>query len=119
MKNHYKLIVLGGGTGGISVASRILGKKKDLKNDLLIIEPNDFHYFQPAWPLVGSGEVKLKSTRKPMGKVIPKGAEWLKASVEHVDPVKREVTAGVVTVSYDFLVVALGIELNYDAIKGA
>lgn len=119
MRKHYKLVILGGGTGGISTASRILSKKKDLKDDVLIIEPDDYHYFQPAWPLVGSGDEKLDSTWKPMEKVIPKGARWLQAAVKEVDPVKREVTADETLISYDFLIVALGIELNYGAIKGA
>lgn len=119
MKKHYKLVILGGGTGGISTASRILSKKKELKEDVLIIESNDYHYFQPGWPLVGSGDEKLDSTRKPMKNVIPKGGRWLKSSVRNVDPVKREVTADDTVISYDFLIVALGIELNYDAIKGA
>lgn len=119
MRKHYRLIVLGGGAGGISTASRILSKKKDLKDDVLIIEPGDYHYFQPAWPLVGSGEEKLEATRKPTEKVIPKGARWLQAAVENVDPIKREVTADGTVISYDYLIVALGIELNYDAIKGA
>lgn len=69
MRKHYKLVILGGGTGGISTASRILSKKKDLKDDVLIIEPDDYHYFQPAWPLVGSGDEKLDSTWKPMKKL--------------------------------------------------
>jgi len=119
MKSHFRLIVLGGGAGGISTASRILSKKKDLKNEVLIIEPGDYHFFQPGWPLVGSGEVKSEATKKPTEKVIPKGARWLKAFVDGVDPVKREVTAGGRTVSYDFLIVAMGLELDYKAIKGA
>lgn len=119
MRKHYRLIVLGGGAGGISTASRILSKKKDLKDDVLIIEPGDYHYFQPAWPLVGSGEEKLEATRKPTEKVIPKSARWMQAAVENVDPIKREVTADGTVISYDYLIVALGIELNYDAIKGA
>ncbi|WP_411843234.1 NAD(P)/FAD-dependent oxidoreductase [Salinicoccus sp. HZC-1] len=118
MKTHYKLVILGGGAGGISTASRILGKNKKLKNDLLIIEPNDYHYFQPAWPLVGSGEVKLESTWKPMGEVMPKGSRWLQERVEKVDPTARVVTAGDYNIEYDFLVVAMGIELNYEAIEG-
>lgn len=119
MKKHYKLVILGGGAGGISTASRVLSKKKDLKDDLLIIEPGDYHYFQPAWPLVGSGVEKLRSTKKPTEKVIPKGARWLQASVKNADPVKREITADNTVISYEYLIVALGIELNYDAIKGA
>lgn len=119
MKTHFRLIVLGGGAGGISTASRILSKKKDLKNEVLIIEPGDYHFFQPGWPLVGSGEVKLEATKKETKKVIPKGARWMKAFVDSVDPVKREVKADGKTVSYDFMIVALGLELDYEAIKGA
>ncbi|MCG1010448.1 NAD(P)/FAD-dependent oxidoreductase [Salinicoccus sp. ID82-1] len=119
MKQHYRLIILGGGTAGISTANRMLSEDKKLANDILIIEPQDHHYFQPGWPLVGSGEMKLESTRKPMSKVMPKGARWLQEAVRHVDPVKREVKAGNRIVKYDFLVVALGIELDYDAIEGA
>ncbi|WP_342388291.1 NAD(P)/FAD-dependent oxidoreductase [Salinicoccus bachuensis] len=119
MKKHYRLVILGGGTAGISTASRILSEDKSLKNDVLIIEPTTHHYFQPGWPLVGSGEMKLEATKKSMDKVMPKGAKWLQETVERVDPVKREVAAGKYTIEYDFLVVALGIELNYDAIKGA
>lgn len=119
MKQHYKLVILGGGTAGISTANRMLSEDKKLTNDILIIEPRDEHYFQPGWPLVGSGEMKLESTRKPMSKVMPKGARWLKEAVENVDPVKREVKAGNRVVKYDYLVVALGLELNYGAIEGA
>lgn len=119
MKTHFRLIILGGGAGGISTASSILSKKKDLKNEVLIIEPSDYHFFQPGWPLVGSGEMKPEETKKPTEKVIPKGARWMKAFVDGVDPVKREVTAGGTTVSYDFMVVAMGLELDFDSIKGA
>lgn len=119
MKTHFRLIVLGGGAGGISTASRILSKKKDLKNEVLIIEPGDYHFFQPGWPLVGSGEVNLEATKKETEKVIPKGARWMKAFVDSVDPVKREVKAGGTLVSYDFMIVSLGLELDYEAIKGA
>ncbi|CAM4162004.1 NAD(P)/FAD-dependent oxidoreductase [Lacicoccus alkaliphilus] len=119
MKRHFRLIILGGGAGGISTASSILSKKKDLKNEVLIIEPSEYHFFQPGWPLVGSGEMKPESTKKPTEKVIPKGARWMKAFVDSVDPVKREVTAGGTTVSYDFMVVAMGLELDFDSIKGA
>lgn len=118
MKTHYKLVILGGGAGGISTASRILSKNKNLKNDVLIIEPNDYHYFQPAWPLVGSGEVELESTWKPMDKVMPKGSEWLQENVEKLDPTARVVTAGNYNIEYDFLVVAMGIKLDYEAIEG-
>ncbi len=119
MKRQYKVVILGGGTGGIASANRLLKKDKSLKNDILIIERESHHYFQPGWPLVGSGEMKLKETWKATEDVIPKGIDWIQESVEEVDPIKREVGTDERTVQYDFLIIALGLELDYNAIKGA
>ena len=118
VKEHYRLIVLGAGAGGITSTSMILRKKKKLKGDTLIIDPGDYHYFQPGFPLVGSGELKLEDTRKRMVDVIPKGAVWEKSRVIGVDPKKREVTTGEKTFTYDYLLIALGLELDFGAIEG-
>lgn len=58
MKNHFQILVVGGGNGGISVAARLLNH--DSKLDIGIIEPSDKHYYQPAWTLVGGGAYDIK-----------------------------------------------------------
>jgi NADH dehydrogenase FAD-containing subunit len=45
--SNFKLIVVGGGTAGISITSQLAPK---FKNDILIIEPNKNHYYQPVYP---------------------------------------------------------------------
>ena len=119
MKDHYRLIVLGAGAGGITSTAMILRKKKSLKGNTLIIDPGDYHYYQPGFPLVGSGLVELEQTRKRMVDVIPKGAVWEKSKVTRVDPKKNEVTTADNTFTYDYLLIALGLELDFDAIEGA
>ena len=64
MESHYEILVIGGGTGGIMVASRLLKENKSLK--VGIIEPADTHYYQPAWTLVGAGTYDYDKTARPM-----------------------------------------------------
>lgn len=50
---------------------------------------------------------------------MPKGVEWVADKVAEIDPEGRKVvTAGGKTLPYDFLIVALGLELNYAGIEG-
>jgi sulfide:quinone oxidoreductase len=52
-KDHYQILILGGGTAGITVAAQLRRKLK--KYDLAIIEPSTKHYYQPLWTLFGAG----------------------------------------------------------------
>ena len=47
MDKHYKVLVIGGGTAGITVVAFL--KRKDKKLKIGLIEPSDNHYYQPAW----------------------------------------------------------------------
>lgn len=47
--------MIGGGAGGISVASQLLRTGKFKKNEITVIDPSDTHYYQPAFTMVGGG----------------------------------------------------------------
>lgn len=116
-KNHYHILVVGGGAAGISVAHAILNQK--LSSDLAIIEPSLIHYYQPMWTLVGAGIVKREKTSKCMKTVIPEGAKWINESVETFLPDENAlITKGHNRISYDYLIAVPGIELQWDKIKG-
>ena len=51
-KSQYRIVVVGGGTAGITVAAQ-LTKGWFNKMDVAIIDPSDSHYYQPAWTLGG------------------------------------------------------------------
>ncbi len=117
MGQHHKILIIGGGTGGITVAARLL--RKDSKLDVGIIEPSSKHYYQPAWTLVGAGTYDLKDTIRDEKDFIPKGATWIQDKVTSVDPDNNSLTtAEKGTITYDYLVVAAGIQYNWDAIPG-
>jgi sulfide:quinone oxidoreductase len=115
--SHHSILVLGGGTGGLSVAARLLAADPNL--DVAVVEPSELHYYQPLWTLVGGGVFRKETTARPEKDYIPDGATWIKDAVSEIDPAQNRVkTAGGRTVSYDQLVVALGIQLDWHKIAG-
>lgn len=119
MKTHYKVVIIGGGTGGITVAAQLLRKSSHFHNDILIIDPASTHYFQPLWTLVGAGVTPKRFTARKMESVIPNGAIWHKKAVTKINADTQEiVTDDKAIYSYDYLVVAAGAELNWGKIKG-
>jgi len=113
---HYKILVIGGGTAGIMVASQL--RKKDVKS-IAIIEPSETHYYQPAWTLVGAGTYDYKKTARPMESLIPKGVNWIKDFVEKVSPNKNEITTkNGNKYSYDYLVVSPGLIYDFSLVEG-
>lgn len=45
MNKHYQIVIIGGGTAGVTVASRLLRKNQNLKEKIAIIDPADHHYY--------------------------------------------------------------------------
>lgn len=59
--SQSRVLILGGGTAGISVAARLRAAGQA---DVTVIEPSDTHDYQPLWTLVGGGRAPLKQSRR-------------------------------------------------------
>ncbi len=117
MSKHHAVVVVGGGTGGLSVAARLRNQPEPL--DVAVIEPSDKHYYQPLWTLVGAGVVDKASTERDEADYMPKGATWIRDRVAAFDPEANAIELGDgERVTYDQLVVAAGIQLDWHKIKG-
>uniref|UniRef100_H0ZAK7 Sulfide:quinone oxidoreductase, mitochondrial n=1 Tax=Taeniopygia guttata TaxID=59729 RepID=H0ZAK7_TAEGU len=116
-KHYYEVLVLGGGAGGIAMSARM--KRKVGAENVAVVEPSKTHYYQPLWTLVGGGAKQLADSARPMGSVMPTGVEWIKSQVIALDPEKNCVwLENDIKVSYKYLIIALGISLHYEKIKG-
>lgn len=68
--------------------------------------------------LIGGGLKKFESSQRAMGDVLPKNAEWIKDSVTSFDPESNRVTtSNGETISYEIMLVAMGLQLNWDKVK--
>jgi sulfide:quinone oxidoreductase len=114
---HHQVLIVGGGAAGLTVAARLKRLRPAL--EVAILEPSPDHYYQPGWTLVGGGVFSLQQTHRPEGELIPAGVHWIRAAAEGFDPAANSVsTSSGETLSYDVLVVATGIRLCWDRIKG-
>ncbi|MBS1653315.1 MAG: NAD(P)/FAD-dependent oxidoreductase [Bacteroidetes bacterium] len=117
MPTQHQIVIIGGGNAGISVAAQLLIKDKSL--DIAVIDPAEKHYYQPAWTLVGGGAFDITKTVRAEKDVMPKGVKWIQQKVTGINPSANEVQLeNGDAVQYKYLVVAPGIQLNWDAVKG-
>lgn len=117
MKEHYKTLVIGGGTGGIMIASQLLNR--GLETSIAIIEPSEFHYYQPVWTLVGAGTYNYEATKRPMSSVMPKAADWIKQKVAKIAPDDNQVILNDnKVVTYDYIIVSPGLTYDYSLVPG-
>ena len=117
MNSKTKIVIVGGGTGGIMVAAQLLKKSSNL--DITIIEPSEKHYYQPAFTLVGAGTFNFEKTIRTTASVMPKNVSWLKDKAISLLPENNQVvTEKNGTIFYDYLVLSPGLVYDLDAIEG-
>jgi len=112
------------GTGGLAAANQIYNRFKAAgkalnAGDIAIIDPAEHHYYQPGWTLVASGLTNKSKTRRPLSSLIPSHLSHIVDSVKSFEPKDSSITtlAGR-KISYDNLVVAAGLQTNWNVIQG-
>lgn len=119
MHHWCKILVVGGGTGGCTMAAKLAKKFHDPPNQVTIIEPSDTHYYQPLFTLIGGGISQFSSSKRAMKDVLPGNAKWVKDSVASFEPEKRKViTKNGDVIKYDIMIVAMGLQLHWEKIPG-
>lgn len=86
--------------------------------DLIILEPSDYHYYQPLFTLIGGGVGTVEKARHKMGEVLPKRCQWIKDEAVQFEPKNNIVkTKNGHTIEYDYLLVAVGMELHFHKVQ--
>jgi sulfide:quinone oxidoreductase len=92
-------------------------KEKGVKVTLL--EPAEFHYYQPAWTLVGADAYNFEKTKRKMADVMPSGVNWVKEYAEELDPKNNTVvTRSGQKITYDYLILSPGLVMDLKQIEG-
>ncbi|MBN9401511.1 MAG: FAD-dependent oxidoreductase, partial [Burkholderiales bacterium] len=113
----HTVVIVGAGTGGTTVAAQLRRQEPGL--DIAVIDPSSNHDYQPAWTLVGGGAYKAEDTRRSLHDCLPDGVRHIAQRVTSLLPDERQVELDDGSrVAYDYLVVAAGIQINWNAIDG-
>ena len=113
-----KIVIVGGGLAGISTAARLTLNLTD--PDITIIEPEKTSAsYQPGQTLVAAGiwdEDEIKYQRDDF---VPDGVKVIEDRAVFYNPQENKLTTekGQV-VTYDYLILAAGVQLDFERIKG-
>lgn len=117
LETKARIVIVGAGAAGLATANRLAGALDGAT--ITLIDARKAHYYQPGYTLVAAG---LKGADYPVSETadwIPRGVTWIEEAAVEIDPEARSVTTASGTkVAYDFLVVAAGLKLDFDAIEG-
>jgi len=117
-KARPRVLVLGGGFGGIGAAQKLA--ESDV--DVVLVDKNDYHTFQPLLYQVATGLLEQPAVGHPTRDLFhgQENARIHKDLVTAIDLDKREVQfAELGSVGYDYLLFGLGAEVNFFGVEGA
>lgn len=113
-----KLLILGSGSGGTMVATKMRKKLPENEWTITVIDRDWEHHYQAGWLFVPFGVYTLDDCKKPKSAFIPKGVTLVMDSIEAVDPVKKTVTCKNGSYDYDWVVVATGCRICPEEVEG-
>jgi NADH dehydrogenase len=112
MSERRKVVIIGGGFGGLSAAQHLNSNLVDVT----LIDRRNYHLFQPLLYQVATGSLSPGEIAFPLRSVLSRQKDtrvWL-GTVVDVDPdSKRVLLADGTIVHYDSLIVATGSETSY------
>ena len=111
-----RIVVIGGGNAGLSVAGRL---HRARAGEISVIEPRERHVFAPLQSHIAGGAARASEAVRSQADVTPPGVRWLHDEVFTVDAETRRVhlvSGG--QLEYDQLVVCAGMRMAWEQVPG-
>jgi NADH:ubiquinone reductase (H+-translocating) len=113
-----RILILGGGFAGMGAAQKL----KDSDADVVLVDKHDYHTFQPLLYQLATGLLDSAAVGHSLRDLVQdqENATIHNATVTGIDLDEREVQfAELDPLTYDYLVFALGAEVNFFGVEGA
>lgn len=112
MSERWKVVIVGGGFGGLSAAQHLNSNLLDVT----LIDRRNYHLFQPLLYQVATGSLSAGEIASPLRSVLSRQKNtrvWL-GTVVNIDPnSKRVFLADGTIVAYDSVIIATGSQTSY------
>src|SRR6266849_1420492 len=108
--NLPRVVIVGGGFAGMEIAKKLRNKFQ-----LVMVDKNNFHTFQPLLYHVATAGVEPDSIAFPLRKVVKgfKNFYFRMAEAQEIIFEKNILRTSIGNIFYDYLVIATGSDTNY------
>jgi NADH dehydrogenase len=113
-----RVLILGGGFAGVGAVQKL----KHADADVVLVDKHDYHTFQPLLYQLATGLLETSAVGHSLRDLVhgQDNATIHQATVSAIDLDKREVQfADLAPLTYDYLVLGLGAEVNFFGTEGA
>ncbi|RUT73387.1 NAD(P)/FAD-dependent oxidoreductase [Ancylomarina longa] len=106
-----RVVIIGAGFAGLKLARQLA----NTKYQVVLIDRNNYHQFQPLFYQVATSGLEPASIVFPLRKVFQKrkNVHFRMADLLEVNPNVHEIYTSLGKLSYDYLVLATGVDTNY------
>lgn len=112
------IVVLGGGFGGVSAACR-LRKLLPAEHNVILIDRDRITHLCGMNPALIVGERDPKKTTRSLGRLSNRGVKFIQSEIHQLDLESKLIQTDSGPLEYDFAIVALGADYDWDAVPGS
>ncbi len=113
-----KLVILGHGTGGTIIATKMRQQLPEKEWQITVIDQDWQHHYQPGWLLIPFGIYTLDDCVKPKSKFVPPGVNFVLDDIAGIDPINKQVKTKRDIYPYDWLVIGTGCRIVPEEVEG-
>jgi sulfide:quinone oxidoreductase len=112
-----KIVILGGGCGGV-VAATQLGRKLGASHDVILIDRRPDHIFMPAFLFIMLGERQPRDISRSLRLLEKRNVKVIQSEIRAIDPRRQEISLDKEKIAYDYLICSLGLQTRPDLVHG-
>ncbi|QDX39468.1 NAD(P)/FAD-dependent oxidoreductase [Salarchaeum sp. JOR-1] len=112
------IVVLGAGVGGTMTANMLRRRLDRTEAEITVVDKSTEHAYQPSFYLLPFEYMEPEDQFRDVDGLLRSGVDFAHDEVTGVDPEEKTVALGDGTLSYDYLVVALGHRLAPETTPG-
>ncbi len=114
-----KVVILGAGTAGTMMANKLRKTLERSEWDIIIIDKNRSHYYQPGFLFIPFGIYTPQDVTKPKIDFIPAGVKMMFEEVDTINADQNQVNlVNGNVISYDLLIIATGTQIRPEETPG-
>ena len=112
---YKRIIIVGGGFAGLKIARKL----SNTKYQVVIIDKNNYHQFQPLFYQVATAGLEPSAISFPFRRVFQdkKNVHFRIARLQEVELEKKQIKTDIGELTYDYLLICTGADTNYFGLK--